>query len=507
MGFLRAFANYSVPGTVRRFRTIPRCLLLMLLLVGLSAAQTATVKRNVNLRPDASTDHDPIVLLVPGTELQLLDTSLTDNYYHVKTATGAIGFVWSRNVEVQIITTPPGGTPGGANVSPASPMPVLAQGHTVDWWFVFKFNSAIFPGCGGGAARSCLFGGTVQNYKNFSQQSVYASSENKALQSGTTCAGDTVDDPIGATFEEVYDGTFNYVVWNDQFYNDPAIQGCSKSCSAPWGHSKGMLAWNDSGDGVVLQVTTPSWPAAGSKSSPRKTDGNTLGCVSDNDVQVSQHFFALRLTKDDVVKVLKALRNASVVTDPNNLQLVKNGGPSDIRSLVAALGKESDSQTFTLDTLSSGIQLISKPSHLNVPPWQMVSAVLGGVPLRTATWWANPKIYSTTASTNITCWDDSLGEPGPVEIATTGKWNGQEFGLTGGLGTNFNHAKIGISTASTQNLVIFGDMNQQGTVDGQNCASSQNGRGGLFYVIDDADLATSIRSLIAGSTAPTKPGN
>src|SRR5271167_5276619 len=102
------------------------------------------------------------------------------------------------------------------------------------------------------------------------------------------------------------------------------ISGCSESCGAPWGHSKGMLAWNDAGDGLVMQVSTPSWPAAGSATFPRKTDGNTLGCVKDNDVQVSQHFFALRLTKDDLVKVLMALNNASIVTDPKNPQLVNN---------------------------------------------------------------------------------------------------------------------------------------------------------------------------------------
>src|SRR5204863_8132467 len=120
-------------------------------------------------------------------------------------------------------------------------------------------------------------------------------------------------DPVGATFDGVYNDGFFYVIWNDQFYGDPAIAGCTNSCSSPWGHSKGMLAWNDAGDGFVMQVSTPSWPAAGSKLSPRKTDGNTLGCVTDDDVKVSQHFFALKLTKDDVVKVLKALKNASVV--------------------------------------------------------------------------------------------------------------------------------------------------------------------------------------------------
>src|SRR5207253_6991089 len=69
----------------------------------------------------------------------------------------------------------------------------------------------------------------------------------------------------------------------------------TKECGGPWGHSKGTLAWNDAGEGFVLQVTTPSWPAAGSNKFPRKTDGNTLGCVKDDNVEVSQHFFALKL--------------------------------------------------------------------------------------------------------------------------------------------------------------------------------------------------------------------
>jgi len=398
--------------------------------------------------------------------------------------------------------------PGAEDPIPSAqntPMPLLAKGHPVNWWFVFKFNSSVFPGCGGGATRTCPFGGEVQNYKAFSQQFVYASSEVHTLQEGNDCVGDTTADPIGATFEQVYDNSFHYLIWNDQFYNDPAIKGCTTSCSAPWGHSKGMLAWNDFGEGFVLQVTTPSWPAAGSKRFPRKTDGNTLGCVKDNDVQVSQHFFALKLSKDDLAKVLTALHNASVVTDLKNPQLVNNGGPADIQALVAGLGTKSDSKTYTKDTLSNGVELISKPSRLNVPPWQMVSAILGSVPLRAATWWANPQIYTTLSSTSVTCWDDSLAKPGPVEIATTGHWSGKEFGLTGGLGTNFNHAKLGVSISADAHYSIFGDMNQQGTASGQNCSSSQNGRGGLFYVVDDAELSGSLKSLINGGTAPTKP--
>lgn len=185
----------------------------------------------------------------------------------------------------------------GAQAEP--PKPLLATGHAVQWWFVFKLNSGKFPGCGPHDARSCPFGGSVQPYTNFGQQYAFASSEAPQLQAGSGCSGETTTDPLGATFDEIYNGTYHFVVWNDQFYQDPALDSCSgDSCSAPWGHSKGMVAWDDSGDGLVLQVTTPSWPGAGSRSHPRENGDNTLGCVLNNNVKFSQHFFALALTHE-----------------------------------------------------------------------------------------------------------------------------------------------------------------------------------------------------------------
>jgi hypothetical protein len=378
------------------------------------------------------------------------------------------------------------------------PSPLLADGQPVDWWFVFKFNTDSGPGCGDSATRACLFGGTVQKYKRFGQQFAFASSRDGTLKMGGGCLGDTTADPLGATFNQVYKGKLFYAIWNDQFYGDPIA-----SESAPAGHSKGMLAWNSDGDGFVLQVSTPSWPASGSSKKPRKTDGNTLGCVKDNDVLVSQHFFALKLTKDDVVAVLKALQNASVVTDPASAQIVKNGGPAEIQALVKGLGVNSRSETAIRSTLSSGITLISKPSRLNVAPWQMVSALLDGEPLRAATWYARPEIPTTAAgSPKPACWDDALAAPGAVEIATSGTWEGKSIGLEGIPEANGNHAKIGVSTG-IHTYTIFGDMNQQGALSG-NCKSSQNGRGGLFYVIDQPAIFASVRDLIKGETAPAK---
>ena len=376
-----------------------------------------------------------------------------------------------------------------------APTPLLASGKAVDWWFVFKFNATAFPNCGGTVQRACLFGGQPQNYK-FGLQYAFASSTKPGLQMGDGCAGDTTADPIGATFGQIYNGSYFYAIWNDQFKGDPMANK-----DEPWGHSKGLLAWDATGDGFVMQVSTPSWPGAGSKGSPRK-DGNTLGCVKDDDVEASQHFFALKLNKADLLDVLKALQNASVVTDPKKPQIVKNGGPADVQAAVNALGVASKATTVLTATLSSGAKLISKPSHLHVPPWQLVSASLDGVSLRAATWWDTPFIYTTTASTPIGCWDKSLSKPGAVQIATSGEFNSKTFGLQGG--PTFNHAKIGVSTQAGQTLSIFGDMNQQGDSTGTDCASSQNGRGGMFFVMNDPELFKSVTSLIQGTTGPTK---
>jgi hypothetical protein len=398
-------------------------------------------------------------------------------------------------------TSPPTTTAAGSAGIPkttislpaaGAPVPLLSSSTPVDWWFVFKFNAHSFPECGNGVERTCPFGGAVKPYSHFSQQFAYASSADPTLQKGGGCVGDSKTDPVGATFDEIYNGHYSYVLWNDQFYGDPI-----DTEGSPAGHSKGMLAWDAAGNGVVMQVSTPSWPGAGSAEHPRKSDGNTLGCISDNDVLVSQHFFSLRLSKQDTITVLTGLANASVVTDPSSPQIVNNGGPAEIQTLVRTLGTRSTSTAATQTTLSSGVKLISKPSKLPVPPWQMVSAMLGGEPLRVASWWTRPEIPSTDGKSKPECWDASLGKPGAVEIATAGMWAGTAIGLEGQAEPDGNHAKVGVSTG-TRSYAIFGDLNQQGALSG-NCKSSQNGRGGLFYIVENEALAKAVRALI---TAP-----
>lgn len=398
--------------------------------------------------------------------------------------------------------------------------PLVGPGKPVDWLFVFKFNASTMPGDPSAFSKTGIFnapGIDRPEYDGdkakFSRHYLFASSDDQNLQlgKGKDTVGASKADPLGATFAQVYLAKTPpyYVVWNDDFYNDPMKGGGS-----PWGHSKGMLAWNDDGEGFILQVSTPSWPGAASQAHPRKTDGNTLGWITDDDIEVSQHFFALKLNKDDLLSVLAALHNASVHTDPKNLQTVHNGGPAHVQTLVRYLGKKiSDTKVLNLP-LSNGVRLISKPSALHVPPWQLVSAELGGVDLRVASWWQYPKIYSTTKTkATPACWDKSLGKPGAVDIATTGSWSpdGKEsgnLGMVGGSGPQYNHAKLGVSTSPRTSFSIFGDMNQQGTLGfpGQRsrpCKSSQNGRGGLFFVLDDKALFKSMTGLLKGDSAPS----
>ncbi|MGA2244443.1 MAG: deoxyribonuclease II family protein [Verrucomicrobiota bacterium] len=399
----------------------------------------------------------------------------------------------------------PLGTRSAAKLqAPAALSPLLAANNPVDWWFAFKFNAATFSGNEGLEPNPGIFGGTPINYGGgFCLTYAFASSTNPSFVLGPGYLGTSLNDPLGATFSQVYNGTCSYVLWNDQFNGDPM-----PNMDTPWGHSKGLLAWDSSGAGFVLQVSTPSWPASGSAKYPRKSDGNTLGCVRDDDVMVSQHFFALKLNAADVAIVLAGLANASVVTQAGSAQIFNAGGPANLVALAKKLGVPSNGTVATKQTLSSGVLFLSKPSLLHVPPWQLVSAQLGGLPLRVASWWADPTIPSTSAASSITCWNPALGKPGPVQIAISGKWQSETIGLTGGEGGAFNHAKVGVSLLPAQPLCIFGDMNQQGTINGagnpDGCASSQNGRGGTFYILNEPTLFTGLTSLLQGSSAPVQ---
>ena len=174
-------------------------------------------------------------------------------------------------------------------------------------------------------------------------------------------------------------------------------------------------------------------------------------------------------------------------------QIIRNGSPDDIQKLASELGQLSDETSVLHETLSSGVQIIAKPPKLHVPPWQMVSAVLGGETLTVATWLTGPHQIDDTKQGSPECWDNRLGTPGAVTNADTGTWLKKVFGLTGGPSPDRNHAKIGVSTPAK--YAIFGDLNQAGTLS-EPCTVSQNTRGGMFFAVENRTLSASLGKMM-----------
>src|SRR5512142_1154328 len=92
---------------------------LIVAVTGLALGQSVVVQRNVNLRPDPSTDNPSLALLMPPTVLTLLETTKQAGYYHVRTPSSQEGWVWGKNVVLS--TAPP--PPSSAFIGPAEIYP------------------------------------------------------------------------------------------------------------------------------------------------------------------------------------------------------------------------------------------------------------------------------------------------------------------------------------------------------------------------------------------------
>jgi Bacterial SH3 domain len=94
--------------------------------------QTATVTRNVFLRPAPSTDNQPIRRLLPPDELELVEPGETNGFLRVRTVEGdEEGWVWANNVHVADAALNPSLAPAAAAeaVSEAWPKPAMTVGN------------------------------------------------------------------------------------------------------------------------------------------------------------------------------------------------------------------------------------------------------------------------------------------------------------------------------------------------------------------------------------------
>ena len=108
------------------------CLMLAFAVVGFAAE--AVVTRKATLRKDPSTAHPPIRFLLPDDEVELIDSSTTHGYYHVKTDDDLTGWVYGRSLRIRSDAgpgAPPSPTPPGT--SPPSSGGPVADTVSPDW--------------------------------------------------------------------------------------------------------------------------------------------------------------------------------------------------------------------------------------------------------------------------------------------------------------------------------------------------------------------------------------
>src|SRR5437870_2927671 len=105
-------------------------LVAVLFSVANAAATDAIVKHRATLRKDPSTRHAPLVTLTPGEDVEVIDSSLTAGYYHVRTLEGDEGWVYSRNLEIVTahrVSPAPAPHSPSSTAQPAAPAAVEAS--------------------------------------------------------------------------------------------------------------------------------------------------------------------------------------------------------------------------------------------------------------------------------------------------------------------------------------------------------------------------------------------
>lgn len=181
---------------------------------------------------------------------------------------------------------------------------------------------------------------------------------------------------------------------------DKGLPHYYSTCSSPFGHSKGAMAYEKNGQGFFLQGTTPNWPDPSQKSTYAP-----LGCQLDNNVYLSQSFMGLTLNSDtftDMAPYIQAARVCSTgtiscagsdaaghVIDYNcTSEQTRNESWSILDTAFAGTSNSKINSKSEVFKTSGGVQFTftAHSSADDVPPWLIVANELG-VDLGVSSWW------------------------------------------------------------------------------------------------------------------------
>ncbi len=126
-------------------------------------ADEAVLTRNANLRRDQSTARPPIRRLAPPDEVEIIDPTPTNGYYHVRDEDNEEGWVWGGSI--RILPDAPGPTPSPAP-SPISPSPTGPVSSTISsQWLKPAPNQTHFDGADGMCGPTGDGGDTATNLR------------------------------------------------------------------------------------------------------------------------------------------------------------------------------------------------------------------------------------------------------------------------------------------------------------------------------------------------------
>ena len=136
-----------------------------LVLVSSALASDAILLRRATLREDPSSKHRPLLTLVPPDDLEVLESAMTNGYYHVRASDGTEGWIYGRSIK--IVPSPPAQplaeAPVTASSSGAPPTVGGVSSTIASNWDKPDPNQTQFQGEGGVCGPSGDGGDTYTN--------------------------------------------------------------------------------------------------------------------------------------------------------------------------------------------------------------------------------------------------------------------------------------------------------------------------------------------------------